>query len=215
MYKRLKKLYTISCLLILFSSFLPLRYVIASEEPIFVLIRKAEDKAYSQRMEAEARARILDDYYNNGKDSYYSGDYSDAIAEFDELLKLEPNYEPAKLYRKCAIIHYKISLEEGKIRSSKLKMADITAEYDVRIQNAEGLAFGYLLEQALLRCQASDYKGAEYYYNLCYRLDPRSKDRIEWFVNATYELKDLADILDECYKRIEEMPELTDSNLID
>ena len=93
-------------------------------------------------------------------------------------------------------------------------MADLIADYDSRIEGMEGLAFAYLLEQALLRCQAGDFPGAEHYYNLCYKLDPKNKERISWFVNATYELKDLYDTIDKCYEAIEELPELELEDLV-
>lgn len=195
-------------LVCLFIVFMPLAPVFAFEEPIFRLIEKAEEKAHVERIKAEKKIKAIDNYYKKGKASYQRGNFSNAVANFKELLKIEPDYKPAKLYLKWSIIQDKISAEVDKVNSIKLKMADITADYDRRIKQKEGLALTYLLEQALLRCQSGDFDGAEYYYNLCYKLDPRSKEDLSWFVNATYELKDLSKTLDEIYRIIEKLPEL-------
>ena len=165
-------------------------------------------------MEAQEKQDAVNGYYTKGRACYDRGNFLGAIANFEALLKLEPDYEPAKLYLKCAIIRDKLYMQEDKIYALKIKMADVVADYDRRIGQTEGLAFAYLLDQALLRCQAGDFIGAENYYNLCYKLDPKNKERINWFVDATYELKDLSDSLDECYKAIEELPELELEELV-
>ena len=198
----------------LFTVFSPLGPADALDGTGFELIRKVEERASLQRMEAQKKQDAVNNYYTKGRACYNRGDFLGAIANFEGLLKLEPDYEPAKLYLKCAIIRDKLYMQEDKIYSLKIKMADVAADYDRKIEQTEGLAFAYLLEQALLRCQAGDFNGAEHYYNLCYKLDPENKERINWFVNATYELKDLSDSLDECYKAIEELPELELEELV-
>jgi len=210
MHKRRKILHKSVLFIFLITISLPLVSTFAFEEPIFTLIKKAEEKARIQRIEAEKKAKAINNYYTKGKAHYQRGNFAGAIANFEELLKIEPNYEPAKLYLQCSILQQKMCIQQEKINSIKLKMADIVADYDKRIKHVEGLALGYLLEQALLRCQAGNFTGAEYYYNLCYKLDPQSKERISWFVNATYELKDLSDSLDECYRKIEQLSEAED-----
>lgn len=203
MYK--KYILKILLLTLLFTLPLSSASAFALGEPVTDVIKKAEEKARIQRLEAERKAKAIEGYYSKGKASYYKGDYEAAIANFEELLKTDPTYEPAKLYLQCAIVQGRLSAFEGKINSIKLKMADIVADYDKRITQIEGLGLSYLLEQALLRCQAGDFSGAEYYYNLCYKLNPQSEDKLTWFVNATYELKDLSNTLDEYYKKIEEV----------
>ena len=203
-----KSLYKSIFFAFLLTAFLSSDFAFAFDGYLLAPIRKAEEKARLQRIEAEEKAEAIDDYYTTGKTYYQRGDYLGAVANFESLLNIEPNYEPAKLYLKCAIISHKLALEESKINSIKLKMADIIADYDDEVTRVEGLAMSYLLEQALLRCQAGNFAGAEYYYNLCYKLDPQNKERISWFVDATCELKDLYDVLDDCYKKIEEISEV-------
>ncbi len=204
----------IVCLGCLLTVFLPLVCVGAFDRPDLELMIKVEKKANLQRMEAQKKQDAINNYYAKGRTCYDRGDFLGAMNNFEGLLELEPNYEPAKLYLKCAILQHKLSIQEHKINSIKVKMADIIADYDRKIQQVEGLAFAYLLERALLRCQAGDFNGAEYYYNLCYKLNPRNKERISWFVNATYELKDLSESLDKCYKVVEELPELELEELV-
>lgn len=197
----------------------------AFEEPVFALIRKAEKKAELRRIEAEGKAKdqrlearrrinAIDNYYNKGKRSYEKGYFLDAVVTFEELLKVEPDYEPAKLYLKCAIIQNELETQESKIEKVKLEMSDIAAEYEKKVKRVEGLGFTYLLEKALLQCQAGNYDGAEYFYKMCYKLDPRAEEKISWFIDSTYELKDLADSLNESYRIIEELPELELEDLV-
>jgi len=164
-------------------------------------------KLYREVAAMDKQADLANKYYKKGKIYYRRGDFKKAASNFEEALKLASYNEHLKMYFNSAIIQYKIALKNSKIESIKLGMADIIADYDKRIKKTEGLAIGYLLEQALLRCQAGDFTGAEYYYNLCYKLDPTNKEKVNWFVNATYELKNLSDSLNECYKELEELPE--------
>lgn len=189
----------------LYAIVLPLASVFASDGPLSVRESTIDARLQYIEDEAEEKADEINRYYNTGKNCYYRCDYLAAIANFQELLKIYPEYKPAKLYLQCAVIQHKIDLQQNKINSLKLKMADIVADYDRRVHEGEGLAFNYLLEQALLRCQAGNFEEAEHYYNLCYKLDPNSKEKITWFVNATYELKDLYDSLNESYDKIEEL----------
>ncbi len=204
----MKNLSKVLSLIIIFTVVFPMNLAHALEPATSDIIRKAEEKAYQQRLQAQNKARAIDNHYNDGISSYKRKDFSNAISNFEEVLKVAPDYEPAKLYLECAIMEQKLSSQEELINSIKLQMADITAEYDRKIKEVKGLAFTYLLEQALLRCQAQDYEGADYYYNLCYKLDPAAKEQISWFVNATYELRDLSKSLDECYREVEEISDL-------
>lgn len=179
--------------------------VFATGDSVLDAIERAEEKAYQQRLEAQNKMKAIDNFYNRGVAEYEKQHFKGAIENFEEALKLSPDYEPAKLYLECSILGQKLTGEQEKIDSLKLKMADIIAEYDARIKEIKGLAFTYLLEQAKLRCQAQDYNGADYYYNLCYKLDPKAKEQISWFVNSTYELRDLSVSLDECYEKIEDL----------
>ena len=187
--------------------------VSAFEDSILKAIRKAEEKAQQQRLEAQSKAKAVESFYKKGKVYYGKGKYAEAISNFKQLLEIHPNYEPAKLYLECAVIQQKVLAESEKANSLKTKMADTIAEYDAKIEHAKGLTYTYMLKQALLKCQAGDFDGADYYYNLCYKLDPNSKESLEWFVNATYDLRDLSSELDEVYRTIDEIPELESEDL--
>ena len=86
-----------------------------------------------------------------------------------------------------------------------MKMADIIFEYERRRELMGNLAMNYFLEKAQQKCQVGDYKGTEEYYNLCYKINPYSKEKIEWFIKATHDLVKLNDKLDEHARRIEEL----------
>lgn len=206
MNKNIAIIFYIAITLLLVS--LPGYHASGIEDPILTLIKRAEREAESQREEALYKSELINTNYKSGKYNYIKGKYKSAIGNFKKVLEVEPNYEPAMLYLRCTLIQHKLIIEEDKIYDLKFDMADIISEYDVKIEEFDGLAFTYLLEQALLRVQSGNYRGAEYYYDLCYKLDPASKVKISWFVDATYELEDISNTLDEHYKRIEELPEL-------
>ncbi|MFH0732725.1 MAG: tetratricopeptide repeat protein [Candidatus Omnitrophota bacterium] len=163
---------------------------------------------YLKTATSDKQVYLANEYFDKGKICYNKGEFQKAAVNFEEALKILPYHEPAKVYHNLALIQHKINLKQDEIESIKVKMADIVSDYDKKSKQTEGLTVGYLLEQALLRCQAGDYNGAKNYYNLCYKLDPKNKDRIMWFVDATYELEDLSDSLNECYDEIESLPEL-------
>ncbi|MBN1405444.1 MAG: tetratricopeptide repeat protein [Candidatus Omnitrophica bacterium] len=162
-------------------------------------------RAYLTVLDADKNAFLMNQYYDKARIYYSKGIYENAVSNLEEALKVAPYNEPLKEYFNTVVIKHKISSDQGEISSTKVKMADIISEYDIKIKQVEGLGLGFLLEQALLRCQAGDFAGAVYYYDLCYKLDPSNKERIGWFVNATYELEDLYTYLDESYKKIEEL----------
>lgn len=168
-------------------------------------IKKAEDIADQKRAEAQRKADLINSYFNKGKACYQSRRYNEAKKYFEDILDLDPTYEPAKLYLESSIIHLEILKNQDEINEIKLKMADIIAEYERRREEVDGLTMRYFLEQAQRKCQLGDYKGAEEFYNLCYKIDPYSKDKIEWFTKATYDLIKLSQALQEHNERIEEL----------
>lgn len=168
-------------------------------------IDKALQLADQKQKKAQEKAALINNYYNKGKAYYQSQRYSHARQYFENILEIDPSYEPAKLYMESAIIRQTIIEINREINIIKLKMADIIAEYDKRREHVDSLAIKYFLEQAQSRCQLGDYKGAEEFHGLCYKINPFSKDKIEWFVKATYDLVELSQALDEQSRKIEEM----------
>ena len=86
-----------------------------------------------------------------------------------------------------------------------LKMTDILAEYDKRVKRMDSLAVKYFLEQAQKECQLGNFKAAESRYDLCYKIYPYSKAKIEWFVKATHDLIVLYKNLDEENNKMEKL----------
>lgn len=175
-------------------------------------INKAVELADQKQREAQQTVALINNYYNRGKACYQSRRYKEAIRYFEKILDIDPSYEPAKLYIEGAIIQQRIAETQQRIietqleiKNIKLKMADIIAEYDRRRERIDGLAIKYFLEQAQRKCQLGDYEGAEKLYNLCYKVHPFSKDKIEWFIKATHDLIKLSQALDEHSSKIEEL----------
>jgi len=127
------------------------------------------------------------------------------MENFEEILALDPSYEPAKLFLESAVIRIEIINEQQEINNIKLKMADILVEYDKRREAVDTLAIKYFLNQAEEHVQAGNYDEADKLYGVCYKINPNSENKIEWFVKATHDLKKLALSLDEHYKKIEEL----------
>jgi len=146
---------------------------------------------------AQERVTSINKYFNKGKSYYRSKRFTEARNCFQEILSIEPSYEPAKLYLECVVIQEGILDARGRIESIMLKMTDILAEYDKRVKRMDSLAVKYFLEQAQKECQLGNFKAAESRYNLCYKIYPYSKSKIEWFVTATYDLIELYNKLDE------------------
>ncbi|NQT95182.1 MAG: hypothetical protein HQ572_01915 [Candidatus Omnitrophica bacterium] len=168
-------------------------------------IQRAAELADSKQKEAQKKQAMINQLFNKGRGAYASRRYKDAADYFQQILDIDPSYEPAKLFLEGAIIRIEISREYGTINSLKLQMADIIAEYDNRCNRVHSLAVKYFLEKAQQKCQIGDYKGAEEFYNICYKINPYAKDKIEWFVKATHDLAKLSNELDEHSRRIEEL----------
>lgn len=180
----------------------------AQEEAVYTVdasIRKAVDVADQKRTEAQRKAGLINDYYNKGKAAFDARAYKKAVGYFEDILDMDPNYEPAHLYLESALIHMEILKEQEEISSIKLKMADIIAQYDRRRERTDSLAVKYFLEQAQYKCQTGDFKGAEEFYTLCYKVYPYSREQVEWFVKATYDLTKLSQSLNEHSRKIEEL----------
>ncbi|NQT90418.1 MAG: hypothetical protein HQ558_04095 [Candidatus Omnitrophica bacterium] len=154
---------------------------------------------------AEEKIIILNEYYIKGVEAYKVADYLGAIKYFQKIFEIDPGFEPAKLYLESSVIQQSIIEARTKTEKIKVEMADIIAEYDMRRDRVDSLAVKYFLEQAQRKCQLGDYKGAENLYGLCYKVYPYSKDKIEWFVKATYDLSELSEALDEQGKNIEDI----------
>lgn len=168
-------------------------------------IKKAIDIAEKKRQEAHVKEKVLDDYFQQGKRAFQAASYNEARQYFEQVLAIDPAYEPAKLYLESSIIYQNVLNEQEEINNIKIKMADIISEYDRRRDLVDSLTVKYFLEQAQEKCQLGDFKAAEDYYNICYKINPYSQDKIEWFVKATYDLIELYRSLDEHNRKIEEL----------
>jgi len=175
------------------------------ETSIDYSVQKAVEYADHRQREAQRKQAMINQLFNKGRGAYKSRRYAEAADYFQQILDADPSYEPAKLFLEGAIIRLDIEKEYRNINSIKLKMTDIIAEYDRRRERVPSLAVKYFLEQAQRKCQLGDYKGAEDLYNLCFKINPYSKDKIDWFVKATHDLARLSKELDEHSRRIEEL----------
>ncbi len=176
--------------------------------PVFMRDGSTEEFARIADMkqkQAQKRATSINKYFNDGKSYYRSKKYVKSKACFEQILKIEPSYEPAKLYLECVVIQEGIVEARGRIEVVKLKMANILAEYDRRTKRMDSLAVKYFLEQAQKDCQLGNFKAAEKRYNLCYKIYPSSKVKIEWFVKATHGLITLYKQLDEESRGMEKL----------
>jgi len=168
-------------------------------------VQRAVEYADQRQKEAQKKQAIINQLFNKGRGAYQSRRYSDAADYFQQILDIDPSYEPAKLFLEGAIIRLDIAKEYGQINNIKLRMSDIIAEYDRRRDRVHSLAVKYFLEQAQQKCQLGDYKGAEDLYAICFKINPYSKDKIDWFVKATHDLAKLSNELTEHSRRIEEL----------
>ncbi|MFH1867439.1 MAG: hypothetical protein ABH843_00585 [Candidatus Omnitrophota bacterium] len=168
-------------------------------------VKKAIGIADEKQKEAQKKANAINKNFLRGKDLFRSGNYKEAMGYFEDILVVDPTYEPAKLYIESALIYIEIIKEQEEINKIKMKMADIIFEFERRRELMGNLAMNYFLEKAQQKCQGGDYKGTEEYYNLCYKINPYSKDKIEWFIKATHDLVKLNDKLDEHARRIEDL----------
>jgi tetratricopeptide (TPR) repeat protein len=158
-----------------------------------------------KQKQAQDKAISINRYFNDGKSYYRSKKFVKSRACFEQILKIEPSYEPAKLYLECVVIQEGILEARGRIEIIKLKMANILAEYDRRVNRMDSLAVKYFLEQAQKECQLGNFKAAEKYYNLCYKIYPNSRVKIEWFVKVTHDLITLYKRLDEESRQMERL----------
>jgi len=176
--------------------------------PVFMQDGSTEEFARIADMkqkQAQDRATSINKYFNDGKSYYRSKKFVKSKACFEQILKIQPSYEPAKLYLECVIIQEGILEVRGRIEIIKLKMANILAEYDRRTNRMDSLAVKYFLEQAQKDCQLGNFKAAEKRYNLCYKIYPNSRVKIEWFVMATHDLIALYKKLDEESRGMEKL----------
>lgn len=147
---------------------------------------------------------VIEDLFKKGRKSYCNENYTEAIAYFEELIAMDPQFKPAKLYLQNCVIKMQIMNEAKIINKIKIDMADIIAEFEKHWQCMKGLTIRYFFEQAQKKCQLCEYGEAEKLYSICYKINPENKKQIEWFVNATYELMDLTKQLDEHIQRVDE-----------
>jgi tetratricopeptide (TPR) repeat protein len=158
-----------------------------------------------KQKQAQDKNTTINKHYNKGRSHYFSKQYHEAKICFEQILEMEPSYEPAKLFLQSVIIQEGILQSRKRIEGIKMQLADIMAEYDKRVQRTDSLAVKYFLERAQKECQIGNFKAAENYYNLCYKIHPYEKDRIEWFVKATHDMMLLYTNLDEENRGMEEL----------
>jgi tetratricopeptide (TPR) repeat protein len=158
-----------------------------------------------KQKQAQDKNAIINRHYNKGRSYYASRQYGEAKICFEQILEIEPSYEPAKLFLQSVIIQESILQARKRIENIKMKLADIMVEYDRRVQRTDSLAVKHFLELAQKECQVGNFKVAENYYNLSYKIHPDNKERIEWFVKATYDMMTLYNELDEEHKGMEEL----------
>ncbi len=180
-------------------------FVQAAESTTDFNIDRAAEIADQKQKEAHEKAKLINDLYNKGRSHFNAKRYSEAKASFKHILDIDPAYEPAKLYLESVVIKEGVIEAQSRVEGLKLQMADILEEYDKRAKIMDSLAVRYFLEQAQEKCQLGNFKEAERLYGLCYKVYPYSKDKIEWFVKATYDLTELYSKLEEESRRIEEL----------
>jgi len=170
-----------------------------------VVFNELVDKADSRHKDAQGKAAHINTLYNRGKQKYLSEDYQESKACFEEILGIDPSYEPALLFLESVVTLAEVSEARSRMESLKMRMLDILAEYDKRVKRTDMLAVRYFLELAQRECQLGNFQGAENYYSLCYKIHPYSKEKIEWFVKATHDLMVLYNRLDEENQEMEEL----------
>ncbi|MFA5068587.1 MAG: hypothetical protein WC300_01555 [Candidatus Omnitrophota bacterium] len=169
---------------------------------VYALSQEGVVREYARIADAKQRqfqenAETINRYYSKGKGYYDTKQYGHAKVCFEQILEIAPSHEPAKLFLKSVILHEQVFQARKRIEQIKIQLADVMAEYDKRVQRVDRLAVKYFLEMAQKECQIGNFKAAEGYYNLCYKIHPYSKDDIEWFVKATHDLMFLYDKLDQ------------------
>ena len=168
-------------------------------------IREFAKIADTKQRQAQEKNAIINKYYNKGRSHYASKQYREAKSCFEQILEIEPSYEPAQLFLQSVVVQEGIAESRKRIEGIKMQLADIMAEYDRRVQRTDSLAVKYFLELAQKECQVGNFQAAENYYNLCYKIHPYAKERIEWFIKATYDLMLLYNKLDEENTGMEEL----------
>ncbi|MFH1644791.1 MAG: hypothetical protein ABIB11_00060 [Candidatus Omnitrophota bacterium] len=168
-------------------------------------VEEANESVLKKVRQVKNRYSEVDDLFRKGKKSYYNEDYNDAITAFEDLLTIDPQFEPAKLYLQNCVMKMQVINEAETIHQIKISMADIIAEFETRRQCVKGLTARYFLEQAQRKCQLGEYGEAEKLFGICYKINPSNKKQVEWFVNATYELMELSKQLDEHIQRVDEL----------
>ena len=176
-------------------------YVSSQDEAIEEFAKIADFK----QKQAQEKNTTINKHYNQGRAHYASKRYMEAKASFEQILEIEPSYEPAKLFLQSVVIQEGIVESRKRIESIKMQLADIMVSYDRRVQRTDSLAVKYFLELAQKECQIGNFQAAENYYNLCYKVHPYSKENIEWFVKITHDMMLLYNKLDEENTRMEEL----------
>ena len=178
---------------------------IVSASPDDMTIERAIQVADQKQKQSQDKALMINQSYNKGKAYYNSRRYGEAKACFEQILDIQPGYEPAELFLESVALQEGIIEARGRIEGLKLEMANIMAEYDKRVKRTDSLAVKYFLEQAQNQCQLGNFKEAERLYDLCYKVYPYSKNKIEWFVKATHDLMELYSKLDEESRNMDEL----------
>jgi tetratricopeptide (TPR) repeat protein len=176
-------------------------YVSSQDEAIKEFAKIADLK----QKQAQEKNTTINKHYNQGRAHYASKRYMEAKASFEQILEIEPSYEPAKLFLQSVVIQEGIIESRKRIENIKMQLADIMVLYDKRVQRTDRLAVKYFLELAQKECQIGNFQAAENYYNLCYKVHPYDKENIEWFVKITHDMMLLYNKLDEENTRMEEL----------
>jgi tetratricopeptide (TPR) repeat protein len=196
--------------LILLLLFLTFSCVLYCADNVYALPQEDTIKEFAKiadlkQKQAQDKNATINRHYNKGRSYYASRQYREAKICFEQILEIEPSYEPAKLFLQSVVIQEGVVQARRRIEDIKMGLADIIAEYDKRVQRTDSLAVKYFLELAQKECQVGNFNAAENYYNLCYKIYPHNKERIEWFVKATYDMMLLYNKLDEEHKGMEEL----------